>query len=358
MSDDVDPRDTPRHPRRRNILLGHEGAESRLLQAYRSGRLHHAWLISGPRGIGKATLAYRFARFLLHTSAIRPQKDAASLDVDPDHPVARRIAAGSHADLFVVERRFDPRTGRLKTETGVDIARMASDFFSRSAGEGGWRICIVDSADDLNLESANALLKSLEEPPSLSIFLLVANRPGTLLRTIRSRCIELHLEPLSEQHVIEAASGVLGADAPSAADIALAARLSGGSPGRALELLDSGGTRIFSEFRSLVSGLPRLDRRQALAFADQMQGRAGAEDFNIFCELLTDWIADRARTEALASKKSAAAWAAAHAELNHSIRRTNALNLDRRQLVMQAFEALRDAAGRSQNEPAATWNIR
>ena len=353
MSDDVDPRDTPRHPRRRNSLLGHEKAENRLLQAYRSGRLHHAWLIGGPRGVGKATLAYRFARFLLHESAATLNRDAVSLDVAPDHPTARRTAAGSHADLFVVERRFDPRTGRLKTETGVDIARMASAFFSRSAAEGGWRICIVDTADDLNVESANALLKSLEEPPSRSIFLLLANRPGTLLRTIRSRCIQLQLESLSQQHVIEVVSGVLGAEAPSPADITLAAHLSGGSPGRALELLGSGGTRIFSEFRSLVSDLPRLDRRQALALADQMQGRAGGEDFDIFCELLAGWIADRARAEALASKKSATVWASAHAELNHSIRRTNALNLDRRQLVMQAFEALRDATGRSQNEPTA-----
>ncbi|MGH6873587.1 MAG: DNA polymerase III subunit delta', partial [Aestuariivirgaceae bacterium] len=278
MSDDVDPRDTPRHPRRRNILLGHEEAENRLLHAYRSGRLHHAWLIAGPRGIGKATLAYRFARFLLYASAGLPGGDATSLYVDPDHPTARRIAAGSHADLFVVERRFDLRTGRLKTETGVDIARMASDFFSRSAAEGGWRVCIVDTVDDLNLESANALLKSLEEPPSRSIFLLVANRPGTLLRTIRSRCIQLPLKSLSEQHVVEAVSTVLGVEAPPLADIALAAHLSGGSPGRALELLGSGGTRIFSEFRSLVAGLPRLDRRHALAFADQMQGRAGEED--------------------------------------------------------------------------------
>jgi DNA polymerase-3 subunit delta' len=203
------------------------------------------------------------------------------------------------------------------------------------------------------MESANALLKTLEEPPSQSIFLLLANRPGTLLRTIRSRCIQLQLQPLSEQHVVEALSGVVGSEGPSPADIAFAARHSGGSPGRALELLASGGTRMFSEFRSLVSDLPRLNRRQALAFADQMQGRAGGDDFDIFCELLAGWIAERARTEALASMKSATGWAAAHAELNHSIRRTNALNLDRRQLVMQAFEALRDAAGRSQNEPAA-----
>jgi DNA polymerase-3 subunit delta' len=215
-------------------------------------------------------------------------------------------------------------------------------------------VCIVDTADDLNVESANALLKSLEEPPSRSIFLLIANRPGTLLRTIRSRCVQIQLEPLSEHRVLEAVSGVLGAEAPPPADIALAARLSRGSPGHSLELLGSGGMRIFSEFRSLVADLPQLNRRQAVSFADQLQGRAGGEDFDIFCELLGGWIADRARAEALASNKSASAWAAAHAELNHSIRRTNALNLDRRQLVMQAFEALRDAAGRSQNEAAAS----
>jgi DNA polymerase-3 subunit delta' len=309
--------------------------------------LHHAWLIAGPRGIGKATLAYRFARFLLHVPTF--VADAHSLHVDPDHPAARKVAAGSHADLFVVERALDPRTGRLKSETGVDIARLAADFFSRSAAEGGWRVCIVDTADDLNLESANALLKILEEPPARSVFLLVANRPGRLLRTIRSRCVQLSLKPLTEAQVVDVVADVLGAEAPPLSDIGIAAGLSGGSPGRALELLGSGGTRIFSEFRSLMSALPRFDRGQALAFANQLQGRAAEEEFGIFCELLTGWIAERARAEARASRKSARGWAQAHAELSHSIRRTNALNLDRRQLVMQAFEALRDAAGRLQN---------
>jgi DNA polymerase-3 subunit delta' len=347
MTVETDPRDTPRHPRRRSLLLGHEGAEESLLRAYNSRRLHHAWLISGSRGIGKATLAYRFARFLLRHPD--PARAADSFHLDPEDPVFRRVAAGTHPDLFVVERDFDLRTGRLKGETGVDIARLATGFFSRSAAEGGWRICIVDPADDLNLESANALLKILEEPPRQSIFLLVSNRPGMLLRTIRSRCVQLTLGSLEQQQVIEVLRSVLAAEAPSGQDLVLAAELSGGSPGRALELLGSGGTRTFAEFHSIIAGLPRLDRRQALALADRLQSRMAEEDFGIFCQLLTGWIADRARGEALSAKCASHRWAEVYAELSHSIRQTNALNLDRRQLVMHAFEALQDAARQSQS---------
>jgi DNA polymerase III subunit delta' len=347
MTAETDPRDTLRHPRRRSLLLGHERAEESLLRAYRSRRLHHAWLISGPRGIGKATLAYRFARFLLRHP--NPAGAAGGLHLDHEDPVFRRVAAGTHPDLFVVERDFDPRTGRLKSETGVDIARLATGFFSRSAAENGWRVCIVDPADDLNLESANALLKVLEEPPRQSIFLLVSNRPGMLLRTIRSRCVRLILGSLEQQQVIEVLQSVLGAEAPSGQDLALAAELSGGSPGRALELLGSGGARTFAEFHSLIAGFPRLDRRQALALADKLQSRMAEEDFGIFCQLLTEWIAQRARGEALATRSAAQQWAEIYAELSHSIRQTNALNLDRRQLVMHAFEALQAAARQSQN---------
>lgn len=346
MINETDPRDTPRHPRRRSFLIGHEDAEESLLRIYRSGRLHHAWLISGPRGIGKATLAYRFARFLFRYP--RSAEAARGLNLDPDDPAFRRVAAGTHPDLFVVERDFDPRTGRLKTETGVDIARLARGFFSRSAAESGWRICIVDPADDLNVEAANALLKILEEPPLRSIFLLIANRPGMLLRTIKSRCVRLNLTPLKQQQVVEVLRSVLGGEAPSKQDLELAAELSGGSPGRGLELLGSGGTRTFAEFHNLIADLPRLDRRQALALADKLQGRTAEEDFGIFCQLLAGWIADRARNEALAGKGSAHQWAELHAELSHSIRQTNVLNLDRRQLVMHAFEALQDAARHSQ----------
>jgi DNA polymerase-3 subunit delta' len=339
-----DVRDTPRHPRRRPFLIGHTQAERFLLQTYGSGRLHHAWLIGGPRGVGKATLAYRFARFLLSG---RRRTD--SLHVDPEDPAFRRVAAGAHPDLFVVEREMNLQTGRLKTETGVDVARLATGFFSRSAGESGWRICIVDPADDLNEEAANALLKILEEPPARSVFLLVTHRPGILLGTIRSRCVRLFLNPLPSDEVVEVLRKVLGDEAPPAKDLALAAELSGGSAGRALELLGSEGTRTFAEFNTLASQLPRFDRRQALAFADKLQLRTADEEFGIFCQLLDDWISQRARREALAGHGSALKWAELHAELSHSIRQTNALNLDRRQLVMHAFEALQDAARQSQS---------
>jgi DNA polymerase-3 subunit delta' len=346
MSSETDPRQTLHHPRRWPELLGNEKAEATLLQAYRADRLHHAWLIGGPRGIGKATLSYRFARFLLRYPNSRDAPD--SLNVNSDDPVFRRVAAGTHPDLFVVEREFDARTGRLKTETGVDIARLAASFFERSAAESGWRVCIIDPAEDLNLEGANALLKILEEPPHRAIFLLVSNTPGRLLRTITSRCIRLRLQVLERQEVVTILRKVLGNEASTDSDLALAAELSGGSPGRALELLRSGGIRTFAEFHSLVSNLPRLDRRQALSLADKLQSRTADEEFGIFCELLSRWVADRARTEALASRETARNWAHIHAELSHSIRQTNALNLDRRQMVMHAFGALQDAARHSQ----------
>jgi DNA polymerase-3 subunit delta' len=347
MTEEKDPRDTPRHPRRRSFLIGHEPAERFLLQAYRSGRLHHAWLIGGPRGIGKATFAYRFARFLLRYSD--PSRAPHTLHVDPADPVFRRVAAGAHPDLFVIEREVNQQTGRLRTETGVDVARTASRFFSRSAVDNGWRICIVDTADDLNEEAANSLLKILEEPPARSVFLLVSNRPGMLLKTIRSRCVSLTLNPLQPAKAVDVLQKVLGEEGPAIDDLRVAAELSGGSPGRALELLGSGGTRIFAEFHNIAAHLPRLDRRQALALADKLYARAAEEEFVIFCQLLDEWIAKQARGEAMAGKGSALRWAKVHQELGHSIRQTNALNLDRRQLVMHAFEALQDAARHSQS---------
>ena len=347
MTEEKDPRDTPHHPRRRSFLLGHEAAERFMLQAYRSGRLHHAWLIGGPRGIGKATFAYRFARFLFRYP--NPSSAPDTLQVDSADSVFRHVAAGAYPDLFVIERELNQQTSRPKTETGVDVARTASRFFSRSAGDAGWRVCIVDTADDLNEEAANSLLKVLEEPPARSVFLLAANRPGMLLKTIRSRCVRLNLNSLWPEQVVEVLQRLMGEGAPASKELEVAADLSGGSPGRALELLGSGGTRTFAEFHTIAAHLPRLDRRQGLALAEKLHARAAEEEFTIFCQLLDEWIAKRARAEAAAGKKSALLWAKVHQELGHSIRQTNALNLDRRQLVMHAFEALQDAARHSQN---------
>src|SRR5689334_10253815 len=178
-------------PRANPLLLGHEAAEAVLLEAMRSGRIHHAWLITGPDGVGKATLAYRFARRLL---AGMPTDT--SLALDPGHPVFRRVAATAHADLHTVELTINEKTGRRRTQIAVDDVRGISSFMGLTPAEGGWRIAIVDGAEEMNQSSSNALLKILEEPPRRAILLLVCAAPGRLLPTIRSRCRRLRLDPL------------------------------------------------------------------------------------------------------------------------------------------------------------------
>ena len=188
----------PPHPRATTRLFGHAEAERALLDAYRGGRLPHGWLIGGPPGIGKATLAYRMARFVLahpdpQLAAVR---SAPSLALPDDHPVVRRVAAQAQGDLLVLERTIG-ETGKLRTRIAVDDVRRSVSFFGSTAGEGGWRIAIVDSVDELNPASANALLKVLEEPPARALLLLVSHAPGRALATIRSRCRLLTLRPLA-----------------------------------------------------------------------------------------------------------------------------------------------------------------
>src|SRR5258708_5465301 len=187
-------------PRHNPLLLGHEVAGAALWQAPRSGGLPHAGLLSGPRGIGKATLAFRFARFLFAQGAAAPGLFAAppvSLAVAPEHPVFRRVASGGHADLLVVERSFDPKRKKLRSEIVVDDTRSIAAFLRLTPAEGSWRVVIVDGADVMNRNAANAVLKILEEPPQKAVLLLVSDNPGRLLPTIRSRCRILALKPLA-----------------------------------------------------------------------------------------------------------------------------------------------------------------
>lgn len=330
MSDDAeDPREGEHHPRRRTDLKGHQASEELLLRQYASGRMHHGWLFAGPKGIGKATLAYRLARYLLSHPGREAAATATSLFVPPEAPVAHRIAARGHADLFVLERAYDAKAERLKTEISVEDVRRASGFFARTAGEGGWRICIVDAAEDLNTESANALLKILEEPPAQSLFILVSHQPGRLLPTIRSRCLRLDIAPLRDADTL----AVLGEMAEQEPDnVERAARLSRGSPGRALALLNSHGAKYFDLLRQMMLRSQNIDIAAKTSIADGLQGREMAEDFGVFSDLLLTHVADLARRAALAGQ--GAALARAHEEIGNTLREANALNLDRRQTVL------------------------
>ena len=273
-------------PRVNPLLLGHEAAEATLLEAMRSRRLHHAWLITGPDGVGKATLAYRFARCLL---AGMPADD--SLALDPQHPVFRRVAAGAHADLLTVERGYDEKRKRTRTQIAVEDVRRISSFMSLTPAEGGWRIAIVDGAEELNQASANALLKILEEPPRRAILLLVCSAPGRLLPTIRSRCRRLRLDPLGQ----EAMERLLAAYLPNLAadERGRLVTVAEGSPGRALLLAEEEGLTIARLVDEVLAALPRLKPARAYTLADTLV--RGETAFSNFMDLLRAGIAAAVR---------------------------------------------------------------
>src|ERR1700723_3402772 len=195
------------HPRETTDLFGHREAELSLLNAYRSGRIPHAWLIGGAQGLGKASRAYRTARFVLaHRDALAADvQRAETLWVDPSDPVARHVAAGAHGGLLTLERSLNDK-GVMRTVITVDETRETISFFGSTAAAEGWRVCIVDTVDELNPNAANALLKVLEEPPRQSLFLLVSHAPARVLPTILSRCRKLALRPLAASDVIQAAA--------------------------------------------------------------------------------------------------------------------------------------------------------
>ena len=332
--EETDPREVAWHPRHARALLGHQHAERRMRQAFESGKLHHAWLISGPKGIGKASLAYRFAGYVLSGA----QSLTEDLSVNPDSRAAHWLASRSHPDLFVLERNWDGTTKKLKSELAVDDARQLSEFFGLTAGSGGWRVAIIDAADDLNNASANALLKVIEEPPPKCILLLVCNQPGRLLRTIRSRCMRIDLAPLSLEETLRVLTGLPLDEAPSRQDMEVAAKLAGGSPGRGLELLNSTGARSFAAFQAMA----HMTSASLVEFGNRFGSRTStADDFEIFFGLLESWIGGQARKAGLAG--GGPGMADAYVAISHSIRQTNALNLDRRQAVINALSLINEA---------------
>ncbi|MBV1904367.1 MAG: DNA polymerase III subunit delta' [Marinosulfonomonas sp.] len=287
------------HPRHTAQLLGQQAAETTFLTAYTSSRLHHGWLISGPRGIGKATLAWRIARFLL---AQPPASDGlfgdapqapTSLDIPPDHPVVRRTAALSEPRLFLLRTNWNPEKKRFNQGIVVEDARKLKAFFNLSAADGGRRVVIVDSADELNVSAANALLKFLEEPPDDVIILLVCHRPSRLLPTIRSRCRELRCATLSASDLGRAMSAA-GSD--SNGDEKALAELAGGSVGDAVRLNNLHGMDTYAQLVALFATLPQLDRPKALTLAESVAGRGKEQQVDLLVGLINQFIARTART--------------------------------------------------------------
>jgi len=348
-------------PREQASLLGHEAAEATLLQAFRQNRLPQGLLITGPHGVGKATLAYRFARFLLAQaaeqgrSALFAPTPPTSLVIAPEQPVFRRVASSGHADLLTIERGIDPKRKRARSEIVVEDVRTVGAFLRLTPAEGGWRIVIIDTADEMNRNAANALLKILEEPPARALLILVSDNPGRLLPTIRSRCRRLPLRPLSSAAVGELVAHYR-ADL-SARDREVLVALSEGSIGRALELAEEGGVALHRALLELLAALPDLDGVALHGFADKVARWGNDDGYRVFTELMPATLA-RAIAAAAAGGRAASEvplakvlarrgldrWVEVWDKITHLFAQADAINLDRKQVVLNAFFALEEAA--------------
>lgn len=346
----------PRHPRRTTELIGHADAEATLAAAARSGRLHHAWMITGPKGIGKATLAHRFARFLL---AGGENATADNLAVPLSDPMTKIALDGAHPGLRTLEPEWDPKAKRLRSDITVDGVRGLHSFFGLTGAKDSWRIGVVDSADQLNRNAANALLKMLEEPPNRAVLLLVAHAPDRLMATIRSRCTKLRLSPLSPddlatvlaQQEIEVPAG----------DRSLVATLSEGSPGRAIALAGSGGLDAYRRLFGLLQALPKLDAKALHSLGDSAAKKGNEALFSLTGELLEGLLGRLIRFKAtggtepadvpeeaalfaqLGERASLDQWIGLWEKVGELFRRTEAINLDRKQAVLIAFTSAQKA---------------
>lgn len=343
------------HPRSTADLIGHDAAEQDILETITSGRVPHGWLITGPKGIGKATLAYRFARTILKHGA-SAGANLGTLQVAPEDPVFRRIEAGSHGDLLVLRRPYDEKSKKFRSAIPVEDVRRINSFFGHHAGAGGWRVCIVDAADDMNQNAANALLKVLEEPPAHSIFLLVCHAPGRILPTIKSRCRRLALKPVSE----EAIAALLTDQTPE--DAAAVARLAKGSIGRALMLAEDDGLTLYRKLAGLLIRMPEISVADLHKFADEVAARGKEDRFRAATAFLIEWLERMIRSCAsgesvadivpgegaamarLARPETLEVWVETWERCKSMFAQGEALHLDPKHLMLTTFFRLQETA--------------
>lgn len=353
------------HPRDVHILRGQPRAEAAFLEAFTSGRLHHGWLLTGPKGVGKATLAWRIARFLLS----QPGPEAVGgffapevprdLGTDPELPAARRISALSEPRLFLLRRGPNDKGDAISRDITVGEVRKLKSFFALSSADGGRRVAIVDAADEMNTAAANALLKLLEEPPEGAVILLISHQPAKLLPTIRSRCRVLSLAALAPEDM----AAILQDNGVETDDPVALAQLAGGSAGAALRISALEGEALYAKLVQLFSTLPDLSRARALAMAEATAGKGKEGQFDLTLELIDLFLARLARAGATRQlpppaaegedsvfarlcpdQASARVWAELAQTLGLRARQGRAVNLDPAALVMDMFLKINEAA--------------
>jgi len=362
-------------PRNTIDLVGHEHAEQLFLDAFNAEKIHHAWMITGPKGIGKATLAYKMARFLLNNP---PEDDQGpglfgdvlekaaltSLETDLESQANHLVNAGSNPDLMITERTEDPKTGKMRSNILVDDVRKINQFFHKTSSDGGWRVAIVDTADEMNRNAANAILKILEEPPKNSILIILAHAPGRLLPTIKSRCRMLPLKPLKSQTVKE----ILQKNYPDKEENIIDGyvALSNGSPGYAISLIEHQGLKVYREILGLLSTMPNINVPLMHDFAGAITTKKSGDTFLLFSEMLSQFISRMVRhvsylntghthniKEALTEEFKLMEelgeiipldqWAGLWEKISEKMKVTDQLNMDRKQTVIDILNMINSA---------------
>ncbi len=338
------------HPRESVHCFGHAGPERQFILSYLAGHLPHAFIIGGPPGIGKATLAWRLARFLLaYPDPAAAGEAKADLFVAPDHPAARQVAALAHPDLILLRREWNEKDKRFFTEIRVEDVRRAIHMFQQAAGRGGYRICILDCAEDLNPSSANALLKLIEEPPPLSLFLIIAHRPGQMLATLRSRCQKILLKPLTEADIGQFVAA-LGPPWSAADETKLAAAIARaqGSVHNVLRLLDDRANEFDTNLECMLDELPRINWSKVHALAGRVAARDNGKDYETMLAAVDAWLDARvwrgARTLSGDCARRLAPYAFVWEKLREAASEVETFNLDMKPFVLSLFADLAAAA--------------
>ncbi len=330
-------------------LLGHETAVRTLEQALASGRLHHGWLFHGRRGIGKATLAFRFARVLLAGGASRP-----GLDLESGHPVFAQVAGGHHPDLSVIEAERDPKTGKVKPQIPVDRVRAVTAKLHSTSAISERRVLIVDGAEKLNRNAANALLKPLEEPPPGAVLILISHRPGQVAATLRSRCAKLPMAGLNEA-VLSDLLARCAPDLPADAREPVVA-MARGSIGRALELAGGEWLQAYEKVvRAIAADPPDAlaidDLASALAKWSAKDGFPAVMDLiqTVFARIIA-CVSDRADAplfsdepeivKRLAARQDLDRWAGLWDKVGRLSAAVDGVNLDHAQALSQILSAM------------------
>ncbi|WP_310620033.1 DNA polymerase III subunit delta' [Flexibacterium corallicola] len=336
-------------PREQSVLFGHKEAELKLLNAYKSSRFHHAWILGGPKGTGKATLAFRFAKFVLANPdrfGLEVQS-AVNLNVPAQSHNARMVSAGSHADLLHLRRPWNEKSKRFMRDLPVSEVRKTVRFFGSTSAGGQWRVCLIDAADDMNANAANALLKILEEPPENCVFLVLSHSPGRLLPTIRSRCRRLDMRKLNDNQLLEALSFYEAFHDGEPEKTKALLTLANGSLRNAFIALESGGLELAAKFNSLTVHLPQLDMREAHSFAEQVSAH-GADDLWIsFLDLIRNFLSLQVGKGTDMPAKHLVCWTDLWEKVGNAAGATDALNLDRKQVVLSFLIELREVSRRN-----------